>query len=405
MLSAPPAPRESETRVQWPARDRGKGSGGSYIGGETKEEDANKVQRWKNKLAAYEAECVEGMRRGFDMQVECANRPHMTRAEKTDLVHADYLKKLGVGWQGDFVPEALSQSNEKLFKVVQPKSPDQVVPTFTAFAQGTYAPLKCETHDDVARIMCLPCMTYAAEKGLWGTIQQPDTRKSPGRERKLSAFALLSGVGNFKSGHCWTKEHARCMLAFCRVPSARDAAMEAILSASKAHAATGSTETDWLGFNTPLAADASLHFRLRCKVCQTDVGPGALGVDDAMRELEAHLVSHPKKRAQAQATMHLFASPVGEPTDEETVGSGEDDAMGMVDGGAADEDAEEEKPLKPVVKRKACGKRAAGSHSHEASGHHGKAKPNVPAGGMNLFKSFFVKQPNSNIGRKPKSAK
>jgi hypothetical protein len=75
----PPAPRESEPRVQWPSGDRGKGSGGSYIGGETKEEDAKKVQRDEKKLAEYEAECVEGMRHGFDMNVESANSPPRCR--------------------------------------------------------------------------------------------------------------------------------------------------------------------------------------------------------------------------------------------------------------------------------------------------------------------------------------
>ena len=127
-------------------------------------------------LQTQSVECFQGMRKGFDMQVESANRPHMTRAEKTDLVHAEYLKKLGgVGWQGDFVPEMLRQYNEELFKVVQPKSTDQVVPTFKAVPQGAYDPLECETHDGVARVMCLPCMTFATDKRLWGTIQRPDT--------------------------------------------------------------------------------------------------------------------------------------------------------------------------------------------------------------------------------------
>jgi hypothetical protein len=55
--------------VRYPGGDRGKGSGGSYIGGVTKEEDEKKVLGNEKKLAAYEAECVQGMRHGFDMKV------------------------------------------------------------------------------------------------------------------------------------------------------------------------------------------------------------------------------------------------------------------------------------------------------------------------------------------------
>jgi hypothetical protein len=194
--TATAAPSESEMRADWPAGDRGKASGGSYIGGVTKEEDKKDVLKNENKLAAYAAECVQGMRKGFGMQVESADRPHMTRAEKTDLVHADYFKQLGLGWQGSFVPEALRQSNGQLFKVVRPKSTDKVVPTLSELPQGEYDPLECETHDGVARVMCLPCMTFATDKRLWGAIQRPDTRPSISR-RKFSAFDQLSNVNNF----------------------------------------------------------------------------------------------------------------------------------------------------------------------------------------------------------------
>jgi hypothetical protein len=342
--TATPAPHESETRVKWPSNDRGKASGGSYIGGVTKEEDKKKVLENDKKLAAYAEECFQGMRNGFDMQVESANRPHMTRADKPDLVHADYLKQLGVGWQGDFVPEALRQSNEELFKVVQPKSTDQVVPTFKAVPQGGYDPPECETHDGVARIMCLPCMTFASDNRLWGTIQRPDTRKPQERQRKFSAFALLSSVGNFTRALLDQGARSLHVGILWGTERAKAAAKEAILSASQAHAATGSMETDWLGFNTPLAADASLHFRLRCKVCQTDVpGDCALGVDDAIRELKAHLAngSHSKNRTQSQTKMDLYArkfSNEADPMEVEEMGSGEDeDAM---DEDAVDEDAE-----------------------------------------------------------------
>jgi hypothetical protein len=47
------APSESEMRADWPAGDRGKVSGGSYIGGVTKEEDKKDVLKNEKKLAAH----------------------------------------------------------------------------------------------------------------------------------------------------------------------------------------------------------------------------------------------------------------------------------------------------------------------------------------------------------------
>ena len=301
-----PQPKQ---RKVWPSRSRGSCP---VDDGDVSPPEGD-VPKVKLNLDNYTKECIESMRSGFDYEAAALkSRPCMAQLDWTkpcNFARARYMEQLSKKWPKDVEPTVLKDHNFELFKIVPAKTTTTKVPTLDDTPSGEYSSSEFETHNAKPRIMCLPCMTFAPARHLWGTIARPDTRPS----RKQSAFSALHQItstksgGNFKTGHCRTAMHMQCMASFCDISDAKSEAEKKIKAGGDTQCEKLGVQADW-SIDAPHDGDEPMHFRLHCNICHQSLATKALPACDWEAVIKAHLLRPKNVHAKVvrQASLNSY---------------------------------------------------------------------------------------------------